>query len=92
MSIEKGMLTSCTPAECYVWNRWQLALIIVKSENMFALHTVVGAGFPSPYAYECAGNYDIYYRMITYLEKVSRKNVGLTQFSVYCLRLGGLSL
>ena len=30
MSIEKGILTSCTPAECYVWNRWQLALIITQ--------------------------------------------------------------
>ncbi len=35
--------------------------IIVKSENMFTLHTLVGAGLPSPYARECASNYEIYY-------------------------------
>ena len=36
--------------------------IIVKSENMFTLHTLVGAGLPSPYANECVNNYEIYYK------------------------------
>ena len=35
MSIEKGILPSCTPAECYVWNRWQLALAYIVNCKIY---------------------------------------------------------
>ena len=50
MSIENGYLTSCTPAECYVYKKVATWVFIVKSENKFTVCPVVEAGL-SGFAY-----------------------------------------